>query len=336
MRAASAAALVAGLTCPVVAWGQAGAGNDKVAAEALFEEGRRLVAAGNYAEACPRFANSQRLDPSPGTLLNLASCYEKLGRSATAWATYKEAASAANAAGRSEYVATAQRHAEALAPRLAHLTMLVPAPVEGLQITRDGARIDRAEWGLAIPIDAGSHAIEASAPGYKSWSTSVDVTQDGVQASVTVPVLEALPAVAPPPPVQPPPPVTPPVGPPPVEASTGNGQRLAGLLVGGAGIVGLGIGTAFAVVAKGKYNDSLPNCHRDDPNVCNQAGVNTRNDARDAGNVASIAVGVGAAALVGGAVIWLTAPRAGSPPATGSARITLAPTLGGAVLQGAW
>jgi serine/threonine-protein kinase len=340
VRGACAAALVVGLTLAATARAQApGAGNDKVAAEALFEDGRRLVTAGNYAEACPKFADSQRLDPSPGTLLNLASCYEKSGRSATAWATYKEAASAANAAGRSDYVATAQRHAEALSPKLAHLTMLVPTPVDGLQITRDGVRIDRAEWGLAIPIDAGKHAIEASAPGHKSWSSSVDVAQDGAQASVTVPALEALPAEALPPPVQPPPTVTAPVSPPPPsegDASTGSGQRAAGLILGGAGVVGLGLGTAFAVIAKNKYNDSLANCHTDDPNVCNSTGLSARNDARSAGDVASVAVGVGAAALVGGAVIWLTAPRAGSPPSTGSARVGIAPTLGGAVVQGAW
>src|SRR3984885_15543934 len=90
----------------------------KSVAEALFEEGRKLVADGNFAEACPKFADSQRLDPSPATLLNLASCYEKSGRTASAWATYREAASADSAAGRAEYITTAQRHAEALGPRL--------------------------------------------------------------------------------------------------------------------------------------------------------------------------------------------------------------------------
>jgi serine/threonine-protein kinase len=324
--------LVAQLAYPVAARAQAG---DKVAAEALFEDGRKLMAAGNYAEACPKFASSQRLDPSPGTLLNLASCYEKQGRSATAWATYKEAASAANAAGRAEYVATAQRHADALAPKLAHLTILAAAPGEGLEIKRDGLRVDHGEWGLALPIDVGSHTVEASAPGHKSWSQTFEVGQDGSQVSVTIPALEASPAEPTPPSANAPaPPAVNPVVP-ESTASIGSGQRLAGALIAGAGVVGLGIGTAFAVIAKNKYNDSLPNCRPGDPNLCNQDGVSTRNDARDKGNIASVALGMGAAAVVGGAVIWLTAPH-GGPSSPGSARVGLAPALGGVVLRGAW
>src|ERR1035438_7696858 len=72
------------------------ASNTNVAAEALFEEARSLLAAGKYAEACPKFADSERLGPSVATLLNLANCWEKSGRTATAWATYREAASAAH------------------------------------------------------------------------------------------------------------------------------------------------------------------------------------------------------------------------------------------------
>jgi hypothetical protein len=357
-RAWAAAALVAGLAWASPARAQGTGG--KVAAEALFEEGRKLVAAGNFADACPKFASSQRLDPSPGTLLNLASCYEKLGRSATAWATYREAASAANAAGRAEYVATAQRHADALVPKLAHATVTVAQPVDGLQVTRDGNRVDRGEWGLTVPIDAGQHTIEASAPAHKPWTSTVDVPQDGANVSVTIPALEALPVEpAPPPPVAGPPGAgangaAGGVGGPGVvpgggdaAGSVGHGQRVVGVVIGSMGIAGLAVASVFSVIAKNKYNDSLGNCAQSDPNRCNQDGVNQRNDARDAGNVASVAVSVGAAALLGGVVVWLTAPQAPSGAASASAslassasasslRVGIAPTLGGAVLQGTW
>jgi hypothetical protein len=314
------------------------ASTDKVTAEALFEEGRRLVAAGSFAEACPKFADSERLDPSPGTLLNLASCYEKLGRSATAWATYREAASAANAAGRTEYLATAQRHAEALAPTLARLTVTVAQPVEGMQVTRDGVRVDRAEWGTPIPVDTGMHNMQASAPGHKSWVSGVDVPKDGLQVAVSVPALDALATEPAPPVVAPPAPTPMPLPAPAVPERAeggGTGQRIMGLVVAGVGVVGLGVGAAFAISAKSQYNTSLSNCEPSNPDACNGTGVSQRNDARSAGNIASVAVSVGAAALAGGAVIWLTAPHGGQPPPS-SARIGIAPTLGGALVQGAW
>jgi serine/threonine-protein kinase len=318
------------------------AGNDKVAAESLFEEGRALVQAGKYAEACPKFASSQRLDPSPATLLNLASCREKLGQSATAWATYKEAASAANAAGRSDYVATAQRHAEALSPKLARLTIVVPQPVEGLQVNRDGMQIDRAEWGGSIPIDSGMHIVAARAPGYRDWSSSIEVEHDGAQVSVTVPSLEVLPPEAKS--VLPPAAAAPsgtqdaaPVALPRDDSiSPGRGQRIAGLIVGASGVVGLGVGAGLALVANGKYHDSLSNCTASNPDLCNATGVAQRSDARTAGDAASVAVSVGAAALVGGAVIWLTAPSASGPGTAGGLRAGIAATLGGAVVRGVW
>ncbi len=318
-----------------------GGSNDKVAAEALFEQGRTLVAQGKYAEACPRFADSERLDPSSGTLLNLANCYEKLGRTATAWATYREAASAASAAGRADYLGVAQRHADSLAPKLAKLTATVTQAVDGMVVRRDGVEMPRSEWGAPIPIDSGSHTVEAEAPGYKTWSTDIDVPQDGALVTVTVPALEAVP-VQPAPPTPAPSTATGPteaptgaaVGTDTTSGSVGNGQRVTGIVIGAIGLAGLGASALFAVLAKNTYDDSLKNCQPNNPGLCNGTGVSQRNDARTDGNVASVAFGVGAAALVGGVVVWLTAPRASSQ--VGAASLVVAPTLGGAVVQGAF
>lgn len=329
------------------AWAQAPTpGSDKVAAQALFEDGRALAAAGKYTDACPKFAESERLDPSPSTLLNLANCWEKLGRTATAWATYREAESAASAAKRPDYMDTAERHARTLVPVLARLTIAVQQPIEGLQVKRDGVLVGSAEWGAAIPIDAGSHTLEASAPGYKAWATKVDVTHDGAQVAVTVPPLEGLPVEAPGPavtsasaptnPVDSPSSERPPPQLPEERTSGASTQRTVGLVVGGAGLVGVGVSGVFALIANGKKQDSLGNCRPDHPNQCNANGVSLRNDARSAGDVATVAVVAGGVALATGAVVWLMAPRDKTPTDRGAARVFVAPALNGVIVQGAW
>src|SRR3954468_2190760 len=70
--------------------------SSQAAAQALFEQARKLMADGKFPEACPKLAESQRLDPGAGTLLNLGHCYEKSGRTASAWVTFKDAAAAAD------------------------------------------------------------------------------------------------------------------------------------------------------------------------------------------------------------------------------------------------
>ena len=345
MRSGLRVLLAAGITASVAAGADAAAqtpSNSTVTAEALFEEARSLVAAGKFTEACPKFADSERLGPSVATLLNLANCWEKAGHSATAWATYREAASAANAAGRKDYLATAQRRADGLASKLARLTITVAQPAPGQQVKRDGIPVDSAEWNLGIPVDTGPHTVDASAPGRKSWSITVDVAQDGAQSTVGIPPLEEAPADAAPAPTAP---VAPEAAssavtsaPPsePVTASSGGGtQRVVGAIVAGVGVVGLGVGGIFALGAKSKYNDSLKNCEGPaNPDLCSAAGISQRDDARSAGNVATVFVGVGAAALVAGGIIFFTAPR--STSGSSAATLQVIPTLGGVVARGAW
>src|SRR5262245_66532784 len=91
---ASVAAIVV-VTAGTPAWAQSAA--DKAAAEALFDQGRAAMQEGDFAKACGLLERSQHIDPGVGTLLYLAECYEKSGKTASAWATFREAADAAEA-----------------------------------------------------------------------------------------------------------------------------------------------------------------------------------------------------------------------------------------------
>src|SRR5687768_13548358 len=97
------------------------------AAQALFEEAQRRVAAGDYEQACAKFKASYSLDPAGCTLLNLADCLERQGRFASAWSTFKDALVQAQRDGRGERVTFAEEHIRALESRLAYLTIEVPA-----------------------------------------------------------------------------------------------------------------------------------------------------------------------------------------------------------------
>ncbi len=286
-RIVRVAGVAAALAVATTAGAQPSSPNGTVAAEALFEDARSLVAAGKFAEACPKFADSERLSPSVATLLNLANCWEKLGRTASAWATYREAASAADAAGRKDYLATAQRRADGLASRLARLTLTVVQPVPGLQVKRDGVVVDTAEWGAGIPVDTGAHVVEASAPGHKAWTVTVDVAQDGAQATLAVPALEELPPDATPAPAvattespaaAPASPATPEET---AQPRVGSTQRIVGVVVGAVGLVGVGVGGLLALGAKNKYSDTLAQCAPNDHNFCTSTGVSQRDDARN-------------------------------------------------------
>src|SRR5687768_12013927 len=63
------------------------------AAEVAFDEAIALSEAGKYEEACSKFEESDRLDHAMNTLFNLADCYEKIGRIASAWEAFSKVAS---------------------------------------------------------------------------------------------------------------------------------------------------------------------------------------------------------------------------------------------------
>jgi len=161
-------------------------------AETLYRQARELSAAGNYAEACPKFAESYRLDAAAGTLLNLASCHESQGRFATAWLEFSDALVQSRRERRQNRIKFAEERVAALEPKLSRLTLtLAPEADEPeLTLTLDGVGIGRAALGVPTPVDPGPHQVEAKAPGKKTWAKSVEMGAQADAQTVTIPPLE--------------------------------------------------------------------------------------------------------------------------------------------------
>ncbi|HEX8795529.1 MAG TPA: tetratricopeptide repeat protein [Polyangiaceae bacterium] len=311
----------------------------EAAATALFDRGRSLMQQGKYAEACPKLAESERLAPSGGTLLNLGECYEHTGQTASAWAAWKDAAARANAAGKADVEKRALARAAALEPNLAKLAISVDSAsdVPGLEVKRDGVKVGHAEFGLAIPVDPGTHVIDATAPSKQPFSGKVDVAPKQGNATLTVTLIDAPQTQAAPTPVAAPSPASAPASAPAAAEeppSTWSGQKTVALVVGGVGVVGIGVGSIFGLMAKSKNDQALQNCRTS--TLCSQTGLDLTNDAKSAATVSTIAFIAGGVALAGGIVLWLTAPSS-SRPTTGVRFVPLVGTsLGGGALTGSW
>lgn len=292
---------------------QAGAqgksGGNRAAAEALFNQGRDLMTAGKYIEACPKFEASQQLDPGLGTMLNLAECYEKTGRTASAWAEYREAIPLARAAGSKARLDLATERAQALQERLSTLTIRAingDDPDPHLEVRRDGVAVQAAEFGSPIPVDPGEHVIEAVSPGKQPWSSKVQVAGNAAKVSVEIPKLQASadPAEATTAPVVT---TTTSSSAAPSDKPVGSAQRMTGLVFGGVGVVGLGLGTFFGLQASSKWSDAKGKC-TDYPYGCGAEGADLRSSAHSQATLSTVAFVAGGALLATGVVLYLTAP----------------------------
>lgn len=309
-------------------------------AEALFEEGRSLMKAKKYPEACARLNASLKIDPAVGTMLYLADCYEKNGQTASAWSMFSDAASAAQQAGQGERALKAKLRVQNLAPKLVRLNItLAPedASVAGIELKRDGVVIGAALFGTPVPVDPGDHTIEVTAAGKKPWSGVAKVPEKaGSVVAFVVPRLEDEPPPPPPPeptvsasasataPPPPPPPtvsaptasVAPPPPPPPNTT-----VRTVGLFVGGVGLASAVLGGAFGLTAMSKNNEADRLCNG--AVVCpSLEGVNLTNEARGFALGSTVSFVASGALVAAGLVMVILPPSSPSPAAGAAARAT--------------
>lgn len=283
--------------------------NDPVAADALFQAAKQLMADKQFAEACPKFDASYKLDPTLGTLLNLADCYEKLGRIATAWSTWGEAMEKAQRDGdkRAEF---ARQRREALSPRLPKVIINVQNEVAGVDIIWDQGKLASAVFGVELPADPAEHdLVVLRDDGTKLKEERVRITTEGSKTEVTLDI-EALDKANPRK-------VEPKEGPTVPVQPTRSSQRLAGFVVGGLGVgalVAAGVLEGVALLQKGEANAPGACVNK----FCTPSGlesISTATTLAEAGQW--IGVG-GIVAFAVGATLLFTAPTSAAPPAKAS------------------
>lgn len=295
-----AAFFASGMLCSAAAYAEPSP-QQKAAAEALFQAAAELLAQARHLEACEKFEASYSLDPTLGTRLRLADCYDRIGRSASAWALFVEVASVSRAQGQTAREQIAQVRIRDLESRLSRLTIETEASdaLDSFLVTLNGTKIPKALWEVPIPVDPGTQLVEVTAPGYRPWSARIEVPRGPSERSLSVPALERLPA-SPSAPLMAPWSSQPALRPSAAKPLAEERSLLwAGLVSGAAGLIGLGVGGVFAYRAYDLNQDSLEQCSSADANACTALGKERRDDAQAAANVAT------AATIAGGTVLAL-------------------------------
>jgi hypothetical protein len=318
-KRAAVAVLAAGLVLSVRASAQEAPKADASKADETFHAGHQLLKDGKFADACPKFEESQRADPASGTLLALAYCQELSGLLASACSNYRAAADLAAKEGQAERQKVAAERAEALAKRVSTLTVQVPAELSqqpGLQIRRDGVALERTAYNVAIPLNGGTHAIEVTAPGYERWAGVVTLQNEADHKTLALPTLERqasafITVTAPRRVAHQPPAVAS-----RADANTVRVMRQASLALGIASAVGVGLGVTFGIAAKSRNDASNRDGHCD-ATGCDLYGSERRSAALDAAMVSTWSF-VGAGALGAGAlVLYFSAESKSAHLATG-------------------
>lgn len=321
----------------------AGPGPGSLARERFFA-GRELMSLGRIAEACVEFEASRQLEPGIGTDLNLADCWERLGRFLPAHDLFQSAAEAADLAGQTDRAVVARERAQSLAGRLPRLSIRVESPVPGQRVELDGDPVNPADWGRSLRVEPGAHEIVVHAPDRASWSVQLSLPPQAASVQVDVPRLQPTSSAEKPPRST--------VVAPQSEASSSaapssapdaaedderrhpRGRTVPALTLATAGVGGLLFGTVSLVQYAQRNTDAKDICPSS--RGCTAAQIEAHDelvsDARAFRSNTYVGYGAGGLAL-GAAVIWLAVGRRqpdspGAVPASGPA---VAFTDGGAL-----
>lgn len=296
---------------------------DPATADALFREARALLKKGEYAAACPKLADSHRLDPAPGTAINLGDCLEKLGKLADALQAQRDALDMLQPGDRR--IEPLKVQIATLEKRVPRLTVqLAPGAPGGAKVLRDGIELGAGSLGVSLPVNPGEHSIAVTAPGHSRRIYSTTLREgEARDIAVDVGTLEKRDDVAAEG-AQPPPRGRISTGSAPVESSGGSGTRTAAYVFGifglAAGVFG---GVAFVEANRHEgFSTSKDDGEHDLALKWQTAGI--------------VSLVAGGAGIATGAILLFSAPERSTPDSA----LRVAPVIGravaGCVVEGSW
>lgn len=331
-----AALTLLSLTLPSLALAQHN--SDEIARRELIERAERASDRNDHAGALEQAERAGRIRMTTSLRLLLAQEHRALSHPLEALeqatACQREAQAQSSLHNRRRILGACTSMVSELQRQVGRLTVRVPSPAPaGLTVRVGDESVSEALWGVARPVRPGQARVEASQGGRVVFTREVTVSA-GQEATVEVSVAPE-PAAAPTP--------TPVVQAPAQPASTATnvdvrpaptprpetrsgGPGAGPWVVAGTGVALIALGGVFWALREG----AVGNCTvESDAIACPTAEDATRAEgAAGMGIAANVSIGVGIAAVAGGALWWVL----GRSRERSGATVSVSPMSGGAAL----
>lgn len=321
MRMVERARLGVGMVCLALVSSAAGSASaqeeptptDTAAARALGQEGVKLADAGNCQEAVDRLSRAEKIFHAPTTLGRLGECQVQLGKIVDGTENLNKVARETLApSAPAAFVQAQERARRVLAeakPKIAKLKIAVAGPSDvAWTVKVDGEPVPLANLNTNRPVDPGEHSVEATAPGYKPARAKVTLAEGGadsvaltLEIDKTAVKSDSAPVVAP--------------SAEPAKGAPRNEPRYAepeppaskvpAYVAAGVGVVGIGVGTAFGLMAMSKKDDLDAACSAQ--KICAADQRDVIDTGKTYGVVSTVSLVVGGVGLAAAVYLYITA-----------------------------
>ena len=278
-----------------------------------MKDGNDLATSGDYVDALAKFDAAYQIVPSPKLLLNIGTTQRLLGRNADAATTYQKYLTDP---GRDPKREDEVRKLIADIDRVVARIRIWVSTKDAI-VKLDGREIGHGQLDATVRVDPGQHTVLADKPGM-----SAGVVTETLAAGQAI-TIQAEPA-------------------PPTTVESGRIQRIAGIVVGSAGVASAIVGGVMGGLALKTNNDAKKECSTKDPTLCSQKGVDLGKTATTYATTSTVTLAVGGGLFAVGTIMFVTAPRRKGPTSDSAPRasgfqpvaVWAAPTFDGGFTTG--